>query len=415
MHMPSLRWNLAIAFAIAAAAAPARQASANVAAPIQDPGRLTAPRYAMKSPLIVRDERLSFQCEEEDGRPVCAFEARYRVENPTAEPSGGRAAFYGLYAENVAIKVDGRAASAKLSPEEVAALDNDVMAAEGPSPSGSAWKTGGAPLAREGFDMSLPAGGRAEIVVTGRMRPGQTRYSRGYVYNPAEGRHLLLHAGDTEPRVFELDYLLSPIKTWAEVHRMEVSIRYPTSWSMNPSFYGQPNRSQAQWQERTEGDTIVKTTVTDGKATPEALGNVLELFITLPGASVEHGGPFVGVGGVVGDNDASGFRMRFGYEIASPYWLVESLTVDTDFTKRLVIAPNVEAALPHIVLIPILPSLSVGAGVPIQILPKVTVGARLLGTFQIWALGFAAAVDIFPALSPEEGRYQGSLMGRVSL
>jgi hypothetical protein len=71
--MPSLRWNLAVALALIAAVLPAGEASANVAAPTEDPGRLTAPRYAVKSPLVVRDERLSFQCQEEEGRPGLAY------------------------------------------------------------------------------------------------------------------------------------------------------------------------------------------------------------------------------------------------------------------------------------------------------------------------------------------------------
>jgi hypothetical protein len=107
--------------------------------------------------------------------------------------------------------------------------------------------------------------------------------------------------------------------------------------------------------------------------------------------------------------------MRLGYEIASPSWAIHSITADTDFERRLVIAPNIEAALPHFTLIPILPSLGVGAGVPVQIVPTATVGARLFGTFQLWFIGVVTSIDIFPGLSPEEGQYQVFVMGRASL
>jgi hypothetical protein len=101
--------------------------------------------------------------------------------------------------------------------------------------------------------------------------------------------------------------------------------------------------------------------------------------------------------------------------MAAPEWLVESITADTDFKRRLVLSPNIEAALPHITMIPFLPSLGVGVGLPIQIVPTATVGARVFGTVQLWAVGFVTAVDIFPGLSSEEGRYQVSLMARASL
>lgn len=392
-------------------AAPAR---ANVAAPIPNPSRVGGPRFAQATPLVVQEERLSFQCEEIDDAPVCDFEARYRVQNPSSEPSGGRAAFYGLNADNIVVLVDGRRSEITLSPEDEKALDESVAAAEGSAPSRSIWQGEDMP-SRHGFELSVPPAGRAEIVVTGRMLPGRTSYSRGYTYTPAESRHLLLYAGDPRSRIFELDYLVSPIKTWADVHRLIVTIRYPKSWSMGTAIYGEPNRSQVGWQERAEGDFIIKSTDTLGKVDPKAIGNKLELFVALPGFPVEHGGPFVGIGGAVTGGEAEGFRMRFGYEMAAPSWIVQSITADTDFDRRLVIAPNVEAALPQISMLPILPSLSLGVGVPVQIVPAATVGARVFSSLQFWAIGFVTAIDIFPGLSPEEGRYQVSLMGRASL
>lgn len=411
--MPLPRW-IPKALAVIAIACSASPARANIAAPLPNPSRVGGPRFATKTPLVVREERLSFQCDEADDGPFCAFEARYRIENPSTEPAGGRAAFYGVLADRIEIRVDGRRAEVPLSDADVKALDAEVAAAESPDNNSSKWQNTDMPI-RQGFDITVPASGRSEIVVTGIMKPGRTSYSKGYVFSAAEGRHLLLYAGDTAARIFELDYLISPIKTWADVHRLIITIRHPKAWSLSPALYGSPNRSQTEWQEREDGDWIIKSVDTQGRIDPKDVGNTLHLFVSLPGFPVEHGGPFVGIGAVVGSNDASGFRMRFGYEMAAPSWLVQSVTADTDFTRRLVLSPNVEAALPHVAMLPILPSLGVGVGVPVQIMPKATVGARVFGTVQLWAVGFVTVVDIFPGLSSEEGRYQVSLMGRASL
>lgn len=400
--------------AAAAALTFGSRAAANVAAPISDPGRI-GPELAAQTPLVVREERLSFQCEEALGAPVCSFEARYQIENPTSEASGGRAAFYGLHAEDLVVKVDGQRSMTELSADDVKALDGEVAAAEGSSPGPSRYRAEDASLTRTGFTLDVPAGGKKEIVVTGRIKPGVTRFSRGYVYTPAEGRHLLTHAGDIESRIFELEYLVSPIKSWAAVGRIDVTVSYPRSWTVYHSFYGSTERAAAEWSERVEGDRIIASTTASGALDMKTIGNALELRISLPGAVAEHGGPFVGAGGVVGTSDARGFRARFGYEIAAPSWLIESLTVDTDFQRRVVVSPNIEAATPHITMIPILPSFSAGVGVPIQIIPKATVGARLQAGVQIWPVGFVTAIDIFPGLSSAEGKLQGSLMGRFSL
>lgn len=391
----------------------ARTALANMAAPVRDPGRLTSPRMDAKTPLVVEEERLSFQCQEVSRVPSCSFEARYRVFNPSAEPSGGHAAFYGLHADGVEVKVDGRHANVNLTADEVKALDEDVAAASGSSQQSTFWNRMSMATDRQGFALTVQPGARVEVVATGSMVPGQTIYGHGYSYNPAEGRHYFLHRGDPERRIHEFEYLVSPIRTWAAVHRMVVTVRYPSSWTMYGSFYGTPQRSEATWVERNDGDFMTSTATTDGKVSPDAMGNVLELRFSLPGDRFEHGGPFVGLGGALGSMDKGEFRMRFGYEMAAPWWLVESLTVDTDFNQRLVLAANAEAALPHLLFV--LPSLSVGAGLPVQVLPTPTVGMRFLAGVQFPFLGFSTSVDIFPGLSPQEGRYQVALLGRLSL
>ena len=63
----------------------------------------------------------------------------------------------------------------------------------------------------------------------------------------------------------------------------------------------------------------------------------------------------------------------------------------------------------------IIPSLGVGVGVPVQVLPETIAGVRLLGSLQFFPVGFVTAVDIFPRAPADNGRVQVSLMGRLSL
>lgn len=301
--MPVHRIRSAAAFLFVLVSLSSPMTFANMAAPITDPGRFTGPRMDAKTPLVIEEERLSFQCQEVSRMPSCFFEARYRVFNPSAAPSGGHAAFYGLHAAGVVVRVDGRDANIELSADEIKALDADVDAASGSSQDRPYWDHSGLTTLRQGFALTVPAGGRVEVVATGRMMPGRDIYGRGYAHTPAKGRHYFLHEGDPARRIHQFQYLVSPIRTWAAVHRMVVTVRYPSSWIMHGSFWGTPNRSAAQWIDRKEGDFMLSTATADGKASPDAMGNVLELRFSLPGDPVEHGGPFVGIGGAVGSMD----------------------------------------------------------------------------------------------------------------
>jgi hypothetical protein len=103
----------------------AATARANAAAPVPDPSRLGGPRFAAKTPLVVREERLSFQCSEVDDAPSCSFEARYRIENPSSEPAGGRAAFYGLRS-SMAARLSASAASSTRAMPRASGCASDM-------------------------------------------------------------------------------------------------------------------------------------------------------------------------------------------------------------------------------------------------------------------------------------------------
>lgn len=385
---------------------PAR-ARANVAAPLEMPGQVSGPILGPSSPLVVEDEKLSFRCSEGADRPTCTFEARYRIVNPTAEKHGGVAAFYGLQAEGVVVRVNGRDARRALSAEDVQRLDAEVRAVEDEE----VWRRFAESLQRTGFTVEIEPGGKAEIVTTGKLLLTRSIF-HSYEIDGLTARHPLLRQGDPERRIYGVDYLLSPIRTWAEVHRMEVSVRYPSSWEMTGALYAGEGAPQESWRTREERGEKVESIVLTGKPEPKSQGGALSLRLSTPGNVAEHGGPFVGIGGVPGSGDAAGFRMRFGYEMAAPWWIVESVSADVDFRGRVVVTPAVEAVSGQILF---LPSMGIGVGVPVQILPSTTVGARILGTIQYPFLGFVTAVDIFPAAAPRGTDVQVSLMARLSL
>jgi hypothetical protein len=385
---------------------PAR-AGANIAAPLEVPGQVSGPVLGPSSPLVVEDEKLSFRCSEGEDRPTCTFEARYRIANPTAETNGGLAAFYGVQAEGVVVRVNGRDARAKLSEKDVERLDAEVRAVEDEG----IWERFARQLQRTGFTVEVPAGGKAEIVTTGKLLLTRSVYHE-YGIDGLTARHPALRVGDPERRIYGVDYLLSPIRTWADVHRMEVSVRYPSSWEVTGGLYAGEGAPHEIWKTREERGEKVESIVLEGKPDPKSKGGALTLRFSMPGGMVEHGGPFVGIGGVPGSGDAAGFRMRFGYEMAAPWWVIESVSADVDFRGRVVVTPAVEAVSGELVF---LPSMAVGLGLPVQILPTPTVGGRILASLQYPFVGFVMAVDIFPAPAPRATDVQVSLMARLSL
>jgi hypothetical protein len=370
--------------------APAR-AEANIAAPLEMPGQVSGPILGPSSPLVVEDEKLSFRCTEGDDRPTCTFEARYRISNPTAQTHGGLAAFYGVEAEGVVVRVNGRDARARLSAEDEKRFDAEVRAVEDEVE----WARFATRLQRTGFTVEVAAGGKAEIVATGKLLLTRSIYHE-YGLDGVSARHPLLHQGDAERRIYGVDYLLSPIRTWAEVHRMEVRVRYPSSWEVTGSLYAGEGAPRESWRSLVERGEKVEYVVLDGKPEPKSKGGALTLRISTPGGVAQHGGPFVGI----------------GYEMAAPWWVIESISADVDFRGRVVVTPAVEAVSGQLVF---LPSMAIGLGVPVQILPTPTVGGRILATLQYPFVGFVTAVDIFPAQAPRATDVQVTLMGRISL
>ena len=404
-----------------------RAAAANLAAPQSSPSATSPPGALRVTPLEIQGESLTIDCDEVDGEPRCTFEARYTVHNPTSLPEQMDAAFYGVRADQVAIQVDGRSVTRELTEAEALAFDAWL-----PQPQESLEdRPPTAPvelhwnehvyqeIGRTGARFALEAGATTTLTATGEMRPGRN-FKPSYAIPAVEARHLLLNTFRPDTS-YNLDYLLGPIKTWAAVGDVAIRVTWPERWSFSGEFYaltrtngpgrliGALDEAPRAWNQAEEpGDRRSASIVIPG----DQLSDVLTMRFGVPGTTLSLGGPLVGIGGTTGDQ--GGFRMRFGYEVAAPEWLLYSVSADTDFGDLLKAAPTIEVASSQVL---ILPSFGIGVGAPVLILPEVQVGARVQGTMQFGPVGFVTSLDAFPGLSGdrEVGRWQLTLLGQIAL
>jgi hypothetical protein len=367
-------------------------ARANVAAVRRSPAVLTSPRTATRTPLAVRDERLAISCREGEARPTCTFEARYAVTNPTAATESVVAAFYGVATSGVTIVVDGARADRALTTDEAAALD---VVWPGALRGDLRYSSPRGPRAeRTGFALTAAAGSAHTIVVTGTIEPVERSIPGGYVVEAAEARHLAL-GSKARRRGYDLDYLVSPIETWAGEPTIHLRVEIPAGWRLGGSGYG--------WAPRALGERAVF----ERSLGARGRDSVLHLDFDLPMPVFRNGGVLLGAGGALGDR--GGFRARLGYEVAAPAWMLYALVVDSDLSSSAVIAPMARVASP---LLLIVPSFSIGAGLPIQVRGGSRVGVRIEADAHLASVGFVTTVDVFPGTG---GYTQVTLMGQIGL
>jgi hypothetical protein len=129
----------------------------------------------------------------------------------------------------------------------------------------------------------------------------------------------------------------------------------------------------------------------------------IRLSIRRPPQLVFHGGPFIAAGG----SFQRGFRLRGGYEIGFVQPLLASVSVETGFDD-LVIAALIEVALPQLMVV--VPSLGLGLGVPVRVVPDVEVGMRI-ELSAVAVVGFISTFDYYPGTD----HWEVALLGRVSI
>jgi hypothetical protein len=406
-----VRWSLLLALATLVPAA----ARANVAAIQRNPGTLSGARTLGATSLIVEHERLVFDCADAADGVACTFEANYTVRHPGETAESVLAAFLGLATDGVTVEVDGQAVARDLSGDETTALDDAVLAGRD-----------GGPLAEEvrqrtqhyGFAFDAAPGSQHEIAARGTIHAGQ-RFQPEAWYPAVKTRHLLLNdeVGGRRAADYDLRYLLAPLDTWAGTHELEIVVRCPVDWRIDARFgdttddFGDlPPGVPAEWTRGVEGDVQTATWRGTGRVAP-----VLDVGFDV-GAREPFwlGGAVVGLGGTVGAGGGQ-FWMRWGYEVAWPDWLLYSVDLDTDYSDRLVAALQLEAATP-LPSLPIIPSLDVGVGLPIQVLPVARVGLRLLCGLSWGPVGFSATFDLYPGLDTGDPDFlQIGLLGLILL
>jgi hypothetical protein len=388
-----LRLWLACAAALVVSLSMAPLARANAPAPfVRLPDRLGGAFVVAPTSLVVEHEELSFRC---DTAFTCSFEAVYHVVNPGEAREEVLGAFYGIASTGVTIRADDHDARRELTAEQRAVCDAAVSAIE-PKVVASY----GTALRSTGFTLGVDAHARAVLVFQGAMQPLLEMYGMGheFAFDAIVARHPWLSTSPHDDSSVEYAYALSPIRSWGGSPSIDVSVRVAKGARWGPLAGG-------AWTVALEGGaTVARTTIAARDA------SVLRFGMVVPGTAVLNGGPFVAAGGRVGPAE---LRTRLGYEIAGPTAVIYSGAVETSFHGRTTLVPVVELATPDIIII--IPSLGLGAGVPVQLRSgeATLVGARVQLTVSFPVVSLVIPFDWFPGGAGSE-QAQVALLAQAS-
>ncbi|SEU28440.1 hypothetical protein [Stigmatella erecta] len=367
-------------------------AAANVAASTRTPAAFTLSQGGARTRSEVLGEELSFDCSEAEREEACHFEARYRLRNGTSEVEVIDAAFLGIRVSEVRVAFDGEplpVAPAPMASPESTPLTGDAVQAS-PSPEEALGRLARTAVERFGFTLTLPPGRGGELVVRGVVRLERRFLPSGYEWPAVQARHVLL-SSPPQATSWDIDYLLGPIRTWAGNPELHVTVRIPSAWEVgsSPDASARTRPEAAGWQVRRKGAHAVAERRIEGASAPEWFN----IALTRRKPWWAPGGLQLGVGARLGG--ASRFMARLGYQLAAPESFLHSLSVETDFREQLVLTPLTQYATPQLF---ILPSLGLGAGVPVQVLPEARPGVRLLVDLHLGPVGAAFSWDHYPRL-----------------
>jgi len=435
---------VALAATLAAPGLGVPTARANAAArSFSTPEATTGAFSARPTSIEVEREDLTIRCDEDDddARPRCRFEATYHLHNPT--PTGEEAAgvFYGSRERELRIGLNGADARAALDPEQIATLDGAVRAAAGvpwerlltPIPDGHLPESTFFPPqrmpARTGFRVRLAGGARGDLVFAGPLDStfADNPSAYGGLAIPAyQARHPALASYERRDARYAYVYLLAPLWTWAGAREVSVVIDVPARWRFAPPELARagpafdspgaaltpgtpsgprPSPPRSAWSTRVTGGRAIARIAAQGDSSgPPAI----PLSFVIPGRVILNGGPLVGAGGAFGD--AHGLRLRAGYEVAGPAWMLYSIAAETNARDRFSGALLAEAATPDLAII--IPSAALGVGPVVEHRPGQTAAGARLQAASSWPVVTAVLhVDFFPGQS-EPARW--ALLGQVS-
>ena len=240
------------------------------------------------------------------------------------------------------------------------------------------------------FEVSPQA--KVTVVIEGRVSFGSE--SCGCWATGLARRHpVVSRDADVE---MELDYVTEVGLPETSLTNVSMSVEYPGPARIRGSFRHQSRRFRT-------------SSLGGGRLRSSAnfSDEEIAIFLARPNAFA-RGGPFVAVGGGWGTRHP--LRLRAGYELGAPRWLVHSLAVETD-TSDVRLVPAMQAMSGH-AFFPLLPAGAIGVGVPIDIHPRPRVGMRAQIDLSWYVVTFVAAADYFPA----QGRnpWAGSLFAQFS-
>lgn len=371
-----------------------RLAGANAAAPNPAP-RMSALGAAgvagVKTPLTVDSASVRMDCH---GGDTCGLEVHYAVTNPTDEPQGGTAAFYGMSTNDMKVTVNGAPANVDIT--DAAVFDSAVEQAGGISGLRGASD-------RQGFAITVAPKATAQVVVTGTIVVNMRRGYDGFAPMADVGRHLLLTPKPPSEARMELDYFVAPIRTWGAAPKdMAFTLVNPADW--NPYINGAEDVKVTTAPDgRTERNGRVPTTI-----------DMLSIYAYLGERGQRlRGGVFAAIGGNV--DDATGVRTRVGGELAvigRSYFASLALEVESGDPTSYVIVPAFSAATPWILIIP---SLGAGVGVPMRVSPTFEVGGRIQLDAHFGPVGYFVAFDWYPGMEAGPRRFEVAMMAQLSL
>lgn len=375
-------------------------AFANTAAVQREPGRIGLAPLAQTDVEITREDLL-FDCvAAEQADPVivrCRFDAAYHLRNPTDEARTVDAVFYGVRSREVRAFIADAALPTTVVEEGAgsSALEDLLEDVD-------------QPIQRVGFTLRLEAGQRATLRVTGETESEKRFVPSGiYVIPAIEARHLWL-APRHRPEITDVEYLLAPLHTWAGDPEIHIKVVAPAGWSFGaseePTWRDAPGAEG--WKVVTEAGRALATRTFTARAAPRTLF----LAFHRPASVFNRGGPLLAFGARVGPNASP--RLRAGWQVAAPDYILYSLTAETDFGQQVVVSPMVQAASPHMIFIP---SFGLGLGVPVQVSPRARLGMRGIVDAHFVSFGLVTTVDHYPADETDPALTQVSVMFQVGL
>lgn len=376
-----------------------RYAAANVAAPPPPSEVGAVSSLGEKTPLEVKSAALAIDC---PTREACQLAVTYTIANPTDAAIVGAASFYGLATESLAITTDGTPASVELTPEQKAMYDAQVAKS---SNGRAVADMVGSSVGRQGFSLNVAAHTTVQVSITGTIVPLELG-NHGYELSPDRARHLLLTPNNPSLKRIRLDYFVAPIRTWGAVPpTMTLTLSHPDGWE--PTFWGSDTLTERVVDGRRISEGVVPTSI-----------DTLSMDLLLDDRFELRGGLFAAIGGHV--DDASGLRLRFGGELSWQASRLLSLAVElerggdgaAEEDTGIVIVPAVALASPMVIIIP---SLSIGAGVPVRVSPQVDVGGRIQLDMHFGPVGYFVAFDFYPGMDASPRRFEVPMMFQVSL